>query len=160
MGSIAGTAGVVRAIHVSLVVSDLERSLRYYSEGLGFRELSRMEMGQEVAAIGQIEGEVRFNSVLVRRDNLVLQLITWRSPGVTNPPGIKPLTESGLTHIGIIVEDIGKALDALVKLGGSVIAGTRTKLEGAEVVMTLDPDGTRVEIERVENIPLAILDEV
>lgn len=159
MDSNAGTAGVLRAIHVSLVVSDLERSLRYYCEGLGFRELHRMEMGQEVASIGLIEGEVRFNSVLVHRDNLILQLITWPSPGVTNPTGIKPLTESGLTHIGILVEDVDKALDALVKLGGSVIDGTRTKLEGADVVMTLDPDGTRVEIERVENALLPIIDE-
>jgi catechol 2,3-dioxygenase-like lactoylglutathione lyase family enzyme len=153
MDSNTGSAGVLRTAHVSLVVSNLERSLRYYCEGLGFRELFRMEMGQEVATVGLIEGEVRFNSVLVGRDGLVLQIITWPSPGVTHPPGVKPLTESGLTHIGIIVEDVDKALDALVKLGGSVIPGTRTKLEGADIVMTLDPDGTRIEIERVENVP-------
>ena len=149
-----GTAGVERAVHVSLVVSNLEKSLRYYCEGLGFQELLRMEMGQEVASIGQIEGEVRFNSVLVTRDGLVIQIINWPSPGVTSPPGVKPLNECGLTHIGIVVEDVDKAVDALVKLGGSVIEGSRTKLEGADVVMTLDPDGTRIEIERVDNVPL------
>ena len=153
MDNEAGTAGVMQAVHVSIVVSDLEQSLRYYCEGLGFRELMRMEMGQEVANIGQLEGEVRFNSVLVSRDGLVLQIINWPSPGVIHPPGVKPLNECGLTHIGIIVEDVDKALDALVRLGGSVIEASRTRLEGADVVMTLDPDGTRIEIERVDNPP-------
>jgi glyoxylase I family protein len=154
MADSPGTAGVMRAVHVSLVASDLERSLRYYCEGLGFRELMRMEMGQEVASVGQFEGEVRFHSVLVSRDDLVLQIINWPLPGVTAPPGVKPLNESGLTHIGIIVEDVDKALEALVKLGGTVIEASRTRLEGADIVMTLDPDGTRIEIERVDNPPL------
>lgn len=149
-----GTAGVQRAVHVSLVVSDLERSLRYYCEGLGFSEILRMEMGQEVANIGQFEGEVRFNSVLVSRDGMVVQIIHWPLPGVTAPPGVKPLNQAGLTHFGIVVEDVDKALAALVKLGGTVIEGTRTKLDGADVVMTLDPDGTRIEIERVDHLPV------
>jgi catechol 2,3-dioxygenase-like lactoylglutathione lyase family enzyme len=150
----SGTAGVQRAVHVSLVVSDLDRSLRYYCEGLGFEELLRMEMGQEVASVGLLEGEVRFSSVLVSRDGLVLQIIHWPSPGVTSPPGAKPLNECGLTHIGIVVDDVDRAVASLVKLGGSVIEGSRTRLEGADVVMTLDPDGTRIEIERVDNLPL------
>lgn len=153
MDNVAGTAGVLRAIHASLVVSDLERSLRYYCEGLGFSELLRMEMGQEVASIGQFQGEVRFNSALVTRDGMVLQIIHWPVPGVTHPLDVKPLNECGLTHIGIAVEDVDKALEALAKLGGTVIEGTRTRLEGADVVMTLDPDGMRIEIERVDNLP-------
>ena len=149
-----GTAGVRRAVHVSLVVSDLERSVRYYCEGLGFQELLRMEMGQEVASVGLLEGEVRFHSVLVSRDGLVLQIIHWPMPGVSCPADVKPLNECGLTHIGIVVEDVDRALEALARLGGSVIEGSRTKLEGADVVMTLDPDGTRIEIERVDNLPV------
>lgn len=150
----AGTVGVRRAVHVSLAVSDLERSLRYYCEGLGFQELLRMEMGQEVANVGQFDGEVSFRSVLVTRDGLVLQIANFPSPGATAQPGIKPLNQCGLTHIGIIVEDVDNALEALVKLGGTVIEGSRTRLEGADIVMTLDPDGTRIEIERVDNLPL------
>lgn len=154
MENISGSAGVRRAIHVTLVVSDLERSLRYYCEGLGFEELYRIEAGQEVAAVGLFEGEVRFNSVLVGRDGLVLQIVHFPSPGVTGSPGVKPLNECGLTHIGIVVEDVGRAVEALVKLGGSVIDGTRTRIEGADIVMTLDPDGTRIEIERVDCLPV------
>lgn len=150
----AGTAGVRRAVHVSLVVSDLERSLRYYCEGLGFEEVLRMEMGQEIASVGLLEGEVRFNSALVTRDSLVVQIIHWPSPGVIPAPGVKPLNQCGLTHFGIVVEDVDKAVEALVKLGGSVIEGSRTRIEGADIVMTLDPDGTRIEIERVDNLPL------
>jgi glyoxylase I family protein len=149
-----GTAGVRRAVHVSLVVTDLERSLRYYCEGLGFREVLRMEMGQEVANVGQFDGEVRFQSVLVARDGLVLQIANFPQPGVTAQTGVKPLNEAGLTHIGIVVEDVDAALEALVELGGTVIEASRTRLEGADVVMTLDPDGTRIEIEWVNNLPI------
>jgi len=149
-----GTAGVRRAVHVSLAVSDLERSLRYYCEGLGFRELHRIEAGQEVASVGLFQGEVRFNSVLVGRDGLVLQLAHFPVPGMTGAPGVKPLNECGLTHLGIVVDDVDKAVEALVRLGGSVIEGTRTQIEGADIVMTLDPDGTRIEIERVDNLPM------
>lgn len=154
MDEYAGTAGVMRAVHVTVVASDLERSLRYYCEGLGFRELLRMEMGQEVANVGRIEGEVRYTSALIARDGLVLQIASWPSPGVTAAPGVKPLNQCGLTHIGIIVADVDKAIAELVKLGGTVIAESRTQLEGADVVMTLDPDGTRIEIERVDNLPI------
>jgi hypothetical protein len=111
-------------------------------------------MGQEVASIGQLKGEVRFRSVLVSRDGLVLQIINWPAPGVTRPRAPKALNEAGLTQIGIAVEDVDKAIEALVRLGGSVIEGTRTQLDGADVVMTLDPDGTRIEYERVDNLRL------
>ncbi len=153
MSKSTGAAGVLRAIHLSVVVSDLERSLRFYREGLGFRELMRLEQGQEVAPIGQFEGEVRFISALVMRDGMVLQIITWPAPGTIAAKGTKRLNECGLTHIGIAVEDVDHAIAALVALGGSVIEATRTRLEGADVVMMLDPDGTRIEIERVDNLP-------
>lgn len=150
MVTATGTAGVVRAIHVTVVVADFEKSLRYYGEGLGFQEVHRLEAGQEVAPIGQFQGEVRYQSALLSRDGIVLQIANWPVPGVTPIHGVKPLNESGLTHIGIAVEDVDKAIAALIKLGGSEIEGTRTRLEGADVVMMLDPDGTRIEIERVD----------
>jgi glyoxylase I family protein len=153
-----GSAGVLRAIHTSVVVSDFERSLQFYCEGLGFRELFQLEQGQEVAAIGQFDGDVHFTSAIVARDGMVLQIISWPVPGIVRPSGVKPLNECGLTHIGIAVEDVDEATAALVALGGSVIEATRTRLEGADVVMMLDPDGTRIEIERVDNLPEMVAD--
>lgn len=149
----AGSAGALRAIHLSVVVSDLERFLQFYCQGVGFRELLRLEQGQDVAPIGQFDGEVRFTSALVTRDGMVLQIIKWPKPDTIPANGTKPLNERGLTHIGIAVEGIDRATAALVAPGGSVIDATRTRFKGEHVAMVLDPDGTRIEIERVDNLP-------
>jgi len=50
---------IERIDHINIVVSDLERSLRFYSELLGFKELKRAHLeGDWVDSIVKIKGVV------------------------------------------------------------------------------------------------------
>lgn len=145
MPEATGSAGVIRAAHVSLVVADLERSLRFYGDGLGFREIGRFQLGSEVGPICQLEGDVRFEAVIISRDNLTIELAHWLTPGV-EPSIPRNANDTGFSQLAIVVGDIDQAMVALKDLGGTVITTTRSQLEMAEVIMTRDPDGTFIEL--------------
>ena len=44
--------------HIGLCVSDLERSLRFYCEGLGFEEKTPYRVGNEYRKLLELDGEI------------------------------------------------------------------------------------------------------
>ena len=56
------TLSSVRMSHVALAVSDLQTSLRFYTEGLGFEVGLCLESGDEVAGVSEVAAPVRMVS--------------------------------------------------------------------------------------------------
>ena len=48
----------VRISHVGLCVSDLEKSLRFYVDGLGFEVQENVPCGDEVGPLGEVKGSL------------------------------------------------------------------------------------------------------
>ena len=115
--------------HVHLKVADIDRSLGFYRDILGFDEMQRM--GDEAAFLSA--GGYHHH----------LGLNTWQSRGGSPPP---PGT-TGLFHVAIRYPDRQTLADALWRL---VDAGI--PLEGAsdhgvsEALYLRDPDGNGVEL--------------
>ena len=83
-----GTAGSDTGIavsHVGICVSDIDASLRFYCEGLGFTEVADHEVGEEFAALMEVEG-VRLRSRMIRRDGVTLELLGYAAPGTVVRP--------------------------------------------------------------------------
>jgi catechol 2,3-dioxygenase-like lactoylglutathione lyase family enzyme len=135
--------------HFGICVSDLERSLRFYCDGLGFTAAESHTVGPEFAALMELEG-VALRSQFLRRDGLAIELLYYSSPEAMGPSERRPMNQLGLTHLSVRVDDVDEVAGILESLGGSVVAGTRTTFElGGSVldfVYCTDPDGVRIEL--------------
>jgi glyoxylase I family protein len=137
-----------RTSHVGLCVSDLERSRRFYVEGLGFRNYARFEIDRPLA---EMSGPADLTSCFVEKDGLRLELLYFRSPKPTGSPSARR-TQLGLTHLSFVVDDVDATAAELVEFGGTIIEGTRSGDNDPDVVQIIflaDPDGTRIELMRL-----------
>ena len=137
-----------RTSHVGLCVSDLERSRRFYVDGLGFRDFASFEIDSTLAEMSE---PADLTSCFVEKDGLRLELLYFRSPRPTGTPSARR-TQLGLTHLSFVVDDVDATAAGLVDYGGTIIEGTRSGDDDPDVVQIIflaDPDGTRVELMRL-----------
>jgi lactoylglutathione lyase len=147
--------GIQGFSHVGVCYSDLERSTRFYKDVLGFTELFTMEMGNEVAATMEVEGGIRFESRMLRRGDVRLELLHWLEPEADGDQSKRPMTKFGMTHLCFRVDDVADIddlVEAAEKAGGQVHRHTLSELPGAGVggqsvklLYLTDPDGVRIE---------------
>ena len=122
--------GDLSVSHIGICVSDLATSLRFYCEGLGFEEVASHEVGEEFAALMEIDG-VRLRSRMIRRDGVTLELLDYEAPGTTGSAERRPMNQLGLTHLSLRVADVGSVAATIESLGGAVVRPTRTTVDFA-----------------------------
>src|SRR5205814_1438669 len=143
--------GIQGFSHVGVCCSDLDRSTRFYTEVLGFAELFTMEMGDEVAATMERDG-IRFESRMLRRGDVRLELLHWLEPQAEGDRGRRPMTQFGMTHLCFRVDDVDDLADLAEQNGGivhrhtlSVLAGAGVGGQDVKLMYLTDPDGVRIE---------------
>jgi catechol 2,3-dioxygenase-like lactoylglutathione lyase family enzyme len=62
-------------------VSDLERSLRFYCQGLGFELVESYTVGSEFGPLMEVEGNIVLQSRFIARDGVRLELLHFDAPG-------------------------------------------------------------------------------
>jgi len=140
--------GDYRPSHVGLCVRDLERSLRFFCDGLGFERAESFEL-DSAAAEGldrslEVAGPVRIVSQFVQNDTMKIELLHFEEPGVGGTPSATR-NQVGLTHLSFYVDDLDAATKHLVDHGATVIEETRAS-PGIDLLFLADPDGVRVEL--------------
>jgi catechol 2,3-dioxygenase-like lactoylglutathione lyase family enzyme len=145
-----------RLSHVGICVSDLERSLRFYREGLGFREVGALDIGGEPSATLLELPDVALRARYLERDGVRIELLHYPRPGATGG-GARPMNALGLTHLSFRVSDLDAALARLLALGGVALDHTRVANAalGMQAVFLTDPDGTRIELVAAQRDPEA-----
>jgi len=119
----------VRIGHVHLKVADLERSLGFYCDVLGFELMQRMGDQAAFVSAGGYHHHIGLN--------------TWESRGGSPPPP----GSTGLFHIGILYSNRAALADALRRL-----IKARISLDGAsdhgvsEALYLRDPDEIGLEL--------------
>lgn len=131
--------------HIGLCVSDLDRSLRFYCDGLGFEVAERHAIGNEFADALEVARDVVLASQFIRKEGMAIELLYYESPA-THGAASTSRSQIGLTHLSFVVDDIDAAVNRLVESGGTLIETTRTKQPGIDLVFVADPDGARVEL--------------
>jgi catechol 2,3-dioxygenase-like lactoylglutathione lyase family enzyme len=134
--------------HVGICVADLERSLRFYCEGLGFEAAEGFDLDDTMmpglAEALEVESPTSLRSQMITKGELKIELLAYERPKVVGSPSASR-GQLGLTHLNFIVDDIEAEAERLVGLGGTVLPSTRVSV-GVEILFLADPDGTRVEL--------------
>ena len=119
----------VRIGHVHLKVADLERSLGFYRDTLGFEVTQRFKDSAAFLSAGGYHHHLALN--------------TWESlGGAPSPPG-----NTGLYHVAILYPTRAALADALRRLIAAGIPLDGTSDHGvSEALYLRDPDGNGVEL--------------
>jgi catechol 2,3-dioxygenase-like lactoylglutathione lyase family enzyme len=135
--------------HFGICVSDLERSLRFYCEGLGFDVAESHAIGAEFAQLMDLP-EVSVTSQFIRRGTTAIELLAFSEPAPFGDGQRRAVNQLGLTHLSFRVTDLPATAARLVELGGAVVESSRTTIDFGgvplEFVYCTDPDGVRVEL--------------
>lgn len=123
----------MRILHTMLRVGNLEKSIQFYTEILGMKELRRKEYPDgkfTLAFLGY--GDESTNTVLELTHN-------WGKESYD--------TGNGFGHIAIEVDDVYQACNAIKKLGGKIIRDAGPMNAGTTIIAFLkDPDGYQIEL--------------
>jgi catechol 2,3-dioxygenase-like lactoylglutathione lyase family enzyme len=137
--------------HVGICTADIEKSLKFYIDALGFEPWASFKAGPEFIAQHGGEGELEINAHFLRRDGMQLELLHFAKPGHQGQAVARPMNQLGITHFGILVEDIDAAMAAVRSLGGTVMTETRVTHHTPEglfqdSIFCTDPNGVRIEL--------------
>lgn len=147
---------VLYTMHVGVCVRDLERSVRFYRDGLGFVEAGRLQVeGEPTATMLDLDEDMRLDAVYLERDGLRIELLSYPRTGTVGPAEARPMNQPGLTHFAVRVTSIDAATERIESLGGHVLPSTRVHNPefDAHLVYATDPDGTRIELVETPNDP-------
>src|SRR5690242_6631629 len=137
-----------RPSHIGLCVADLDRSLRFYCDGLGFAMAEGYDLDDTMldglARALEVAAPVKLRSQMITHGGLKVELLHFAEPVAQGvPSGTR--NQLGLTHFSFFVDNVDTVVAQLVELGGTVLPDTRAVL-GYDVVFLADPDGNRVEL--------------
>lgn len=128
--------------HVGICVADLAAAERFYTRGLGFtrqRDLSPPDA--VVSKLLRVPEPVGLTAVYLTSGDFVLELLHFDRPD-NAPPRERTMTEPGLTHLSIAVDDVAAVIGLAVAHGGEVLTDTDVTL----AVLIRDPDGQIIEL--------------
>jgi catechol 2,3-dioxygenase-like lactoylglutathione lyase family enzyme len=129
--------------HTGHVVTDLERSKRFYQEVFGFA--FRYEISPPdgpTAKLSSLTPPLGTTASYLTLDGFVLELLHYAAPSATAPFRARTMNEPGLTHLSISVDDVHVVADKAVEFGGELI-------EDSDLGVALfirDPDGQLIEL--------------
>jgi len=148
----AGGRGAVNGFfHAGVTVSDMDRALRFYRDGLGLDVISDGITGGPHAhrIWGMVTGRVRVVFLRVPGSDSVVELFEFqdmeRHPASSRPP------DYGAGHMCLYAEGLEELHERLVGLGyasrgGEVVTIEKGPHAGAKAVYMIDPDGYHVEL--------------
>lgn len=136
--------------HVGLVVADIEKSLKFWCETLGFvvsRQLE--ESGPHIDAMMGLKDVKVTTAKLAAPDGNLLELLCFHShPDKPKWEG-KPYS-TGFTHIALTVQDLDETLRRLKLVGASVPAEPQLSPDGqVKVIYATGPEDVLLELVEV-----------
>lgn len=127
--------------HVGLCVADLDRSLRFYVDLLGFERDGELAVPDDpTARLLGLDPPVGLRAVYLRLGDFRLELLHYadRTPQARE----RPMDELGLTHLSFGVDDHRALLERVEAYGGTVVRATDIGV----AAFVRDPDGQLLEI--------------
>lgn len=119
----------MRYDHVGLKCADLERSLAFYCDTLGFRVLEELEIfGRRFTFVGN-----ETTAIELEQGN----------PGDTR---IDPRSQTGQNHLAFLVDDVRELAARLASRGVPIVLEPLSTRPGRLVAFVEDPDGVFIQL--------------
>ena len=129
--------------HTGQVVTDLERSKRFYQEVFGFKFWYEITPPDEpTAKLTSLTPPLGVTASYLTLDGFVLELMHYSAPGATAPYRPRTMNEPGLTHLSISVDDVRASAARVPEFGGEIIEES----DVGAAVFVRDPDGQLIEL--------------
>ena len=144
---------IIVADHTGITVSNLERSLAFWRDVLGF-EFSHTahQKGELAQEITGVEGAEIKLAVLRAPGGHKIELLEYLAPADRKRADIRPC-DVGSVHVALLVHDLDAVLERIAASDWKA-AGKSQRLQsgpnaGKRVVYVRDPDGTTIELMQI-----------
>ncbi len=139
---------VLATNHTSFTVSDLDRSIAFFSEVLGFEMVNRAQRDPKlISSITGVPG-ADIEVAYIQGPGHRLELIQYHGPSERSQVDSRPC-DSGFAHVAYDVDDVDAAVAASaphqVLPIGEVTVIDKGPNAGRKVVYLRDPDGVTIE---------------
>ncbi len=141
---------IKRIRHTGIVVVDLEESLKFYRDLLGFETVvDSLESGAFVETILGLKGvKVRTVKLKVPCGDDCIELLYYHDPVSRTYP--VEINDRGITHVALEVEDVEAAAGRLETANAEFLSGPVVSPDGkVKVVFCRTPEGTYLELVEV-----------
>ncbi|MFQ6076676.1 MAG: VOC family protein [Candidatus Bathyarchaeia archaeon] len=118
--------------HVAIMCKDLERSVEYYTQTLGFSIMYRTETPS-------------LNIAFLEKGEAKLELMGVKEGVATVPSPLKE-TDIGVKHIAFLVDDVDEAYEELKKRGVDFTSEPIATRGTHKIVFFNDPDGNVLQL--------------
>ena len=141
---------IVSADHTGITVSNLERSLAFWRDVLGF-EFSHTahQKGELAEEITGVEGAELKLAVLKTPGGHKIELLEYLAPADLKRANLRPC-DVGFVHVALLVDDLDAVLAQITASGWEAAGKPQTLTKGPNtgkrVVYVRDPDGTTIEL--------------
>jgi glyoxylase I family protein len=141
---------IIATDHTGITVSNLERSLAFWRDVLGF-EFSHTahQKGELAREITGVEGAEIKLAVLKTPGGHKIELLEYLAPADRKCANLRPC-DVAFAHIALLVDDLEAMLEEISasgwKTGGNPQILTKGPNAGKRVVYVRDPDGTTIEL--------------
>jgi glyoxylase I family protein len=141
---------ILGADHTGITVSNLERSLAFWHDVLGFEPSHTAhqtgELAQEITGVPRAEIKL---GVVKTPNGHKIELLEYLAPPQRKPRVDLRPSDVGSVHVALVVDDLDAILNA-INASGWKAAGKPQTLQsgpnaGKRVVYVRDPDGTTIE---------------
>jgi catechol 2,3-dioxygenase-like lactoylglutathione lyase family enzyme len=134
--------------HVGITVEDMDRTLAFYCDLLGFKVEKDVAYSGEVSKLFGLPGsDVRL--VWIRGFGLRVELIKFNSPEVKKVAP-KEINETGITHFSIEVKNIQEWYERLVKAGVELTCSPVSPRPGVKSTYIKGPDGVTIQMQEFQ----------
>jgi catechol 2,3-dioxygenase-like lactoylglutathione lyase family enzyme len=149
--------------HTAVCVPDVDAAVRWYTDVLGLRLLSqpyRMEGPAIERDMGElVPSPVVLNAAIVGfgKDDRVLELIEYPAASIPppDPDGGRPsVTRNGITHVGMLCDDIDATRADLEDKGVTFLTSGIADVAGLRTTWCHDPWGTVIIVMEKRSDPL------
>jgi catechol 2,3-dioxygenase-like lactoylglutathione lyase family enzyme len=134
--------------HTAISSADIERSLRFYRDLLGFEEVFKLNWEVGTKTLDDITGLTDSSArvVMLKAGNACVELFEFETPTPKQAAERRPVCDHGITHLCLQVSDIDGEYERLKAAGMVFHCPPQAVGDSLRATYGRDPDGNVVEL--------------